>query len=42
MTIEQKAKLVVGTWFYMPSPGPTIGQTQDQVPVAAGTTYAIS
>lgn len=41
MTLEEKAKLVVGNGFSMPGAGPTIGQTQDKVPGAAGTTYAI-
>lgn len=42
MTIEEKAKLVVGNGFRMPGAGgPTIGQTQDKVPGAAGTTFAI-
>ena len=43
MTLEQKAELVVGNGFHMPgmkSQGPTIGQTQDKVPGAAGTTHA--
>src|SRR6516225_3130717 len=42
MTLEEKAKLVVGNGFNMPGAGgPTIGQTKDKVPGAAGTTYAI-
>ncbi|MGY4535829.1 beta-glucosidase [Mucilaginibacter sp. UYNi724] len=41
MTLEEKAKLVVGNGFSMPGAGPTIGQTQDKVSGAAGTTYAI-
>ena len=44
MTLEEKAKLVVGNGFRMPGQrpqGPTIGQTQDRVPGAAGTTFAI-
>ncbi len=42
MTLEEKAKLVVGNGFAMPGAGePTIGQTKDKVPGAAGTTYAI-
>ncbi|HSN08576.1 MAG TPA: glycoside hydrolase family 3 protein, partial [Hanamia sp.] len=43
MTLEQKAELVVGNGFRMPGArpqGPTIGQTQDKVPGAAGTTHA--
>ncbi|MGN6802728.1 MAG: glycoside hydrolase family 3 C-terminal domain-containing protein [Ginsengibacter sp.] len=45
MTLEQKAQLVVGNGFRMPSAkpqGPTIGQTQDKVPGAAGTTHDFS
>ncbi|HLK27815.1 MAG TPA: glycoside hydrolase family 3 C-terminal domain-containing protein [Puia sp.] len=43
MTLEEKAKLVVGNGFKMPgmNMGPTVGQTQDKVPGAAGTTFAI-
>jgi beta-glucosidase len=44
MTLEEKAKLVVGNGFKMPGrkpQGPVIGQTQDKVPGAAGTTFAI-
>lgn len=42
MTLEEKAKLVVGNGFRMAGAGePTIGQTQDKVPGAAGTTFAI-
>jgi len=45
MTLEEKAKLVVGNGFHMPGlstpSGPTIGQTQDKVPGAAGTTFAL-
>ena len=44
MTLEEKAKLVVGNGFRMPGnaeQAPTIGQTQDKVPGAAGTTFAI-
>ncbi|MFL5811570.1 MAG: hypothetical protein ACJ749_18750, partial [Flavisolibacter sp.] len=42
MTLEEKAKLVVGNGFNMPGAGgPTVGQTQDKVPGAAGTTFAI-
>ncbi len=44
MTLEEKAKLLVGNGFRMPGArpqGPTIGQTQDKVPGAAGTTFAI-
>jgi beta-glucosidase len=43
MTLEQKAELVVGNGFRMPGmkpQGPVIGQTQDKVPGAAGTTHA--
>ena len=44
MTLEEKAKLVVGNGSHMPGAkpqGPVIGQTQDKVPGAAGTTFAI-
>lgn len=42
MTLEEKAKLVVGKGFSMPGAGgPTVGQTKDKVPGAAGTTVAI-
>ncbi|MEP6845618.1 MAG: glycoside hydrolase family 3 N-terminal domain-containing protein, partial [Panacibacter sp.] len=45
MTLEEKAKLLVGNGFSMPGAkppgGPVIGQTQDKVPGAAGTTFAI-
>jgi beta-glucosidase len=42
MTLEEKAKLVVGNGFRTPdSEEPTVGQTQDRVPGAAGTTFAI-
>jgi beta-glucosidase len=45
MTLEEKAKLLVGNGFKMPGAnppgGPVIGQTQDKVPGAAGTTFAI-
>ncbi len=45
MTLDEKVKLVVGNGFHMPGvtlpSGPTIGQTQDKVPGAAGTTFAI-
>jgi beta-glucosidase len=44
MTLEEKAKILVGNGFRMPGArpqGPTIGQTQDKVPGAAGTTFAI-
>ena len=44
MTLEEKAKLVVGNGFRMPGitpQGPTIGQTQERVPGAAGTTFGI-
>ncbi|HXD79436.1 MAG TPA: glycoside hydrolase family 3 C-terminal domain-containing protein [Puia sp.] len=43
MTLEEKAKFVVGNGFHMPRPngGPAVGQTQDKVPGAAGTTFAI-
>ncbi|MEO6549332.1 MAG: glycoside hydrolase family 3 C-terminal domain-containing protein [Ferruginibacter sp.] len=43
MTLEEKAKLVVGKGFTMPgaSNGTGVGMTQDKVPGAAGTTAAI-
>lgn len=44
MTLEEKTKLVVGRGFSLPgvnAGGPTVGQTQDKVAGAAGTTYAI-
>ena len=43
MTLEEKAKLVVGKGFNMPgvSTGTGVGMTQDKVPGAAGTTFAI-
>jgi beta-glucosidase len=44
MTLEEKAKLVVGKGFSMPgvsTDAPTVGQTQDKVPGAAGTTNEI-
>jgi beta-glucosidase len=42
MTLEEKAKLVVGNGMRMPGNSqPTVGQTQAKVPGAAGTTIAI-
>jgi beta-glucosidase len=44
MTLEEKTKLVVGRGFSIPgmnTGGPTVGQTQDKVAGAAGTTFAI-
>lgn len=44
MTLEEKAKLVVGNGFSMPGTKPqgtAIGVTKDKVPGAAGTTFAI-
>ncbi|MEO8764145.1 MAG: glycoside hydrolase family 3 C-terminal domain-containing protein [Ginsengibacter sp.] len=44
MTLEEKAGLLVGNGLKMPgnqAEGPVIGQTQDKVPGAAGTTFAI-
>ncbi len=42
MTTEEKSKLVVGNGFKMPgAQGPVIGQTQDKVAGAAGTTAPI-
>lgn len=45
MTLEEKVALVVGKGFNMPgmsTSSPTVGQTQDKVPGAAGTTNGIS
>ncbi len=42
MTLEEKAQLVVGAGFTMPGAGTAIGQTQDRVPGAAGTSHAIA
>ncbi len=45
MTLEEKAKLLTGNRFKMPGQkppgGPVIGQTEDKIPGAAGTTFAI-
>jgi len=44
MRLEEKVKLVVGAGFNMPGLTPSgtgVGQTQDRVPGAAGTTHAI-
>jgi beta-glucosidase len=45
MTLEQKARLVVGMGMNLPgvssTDGPVVGQTMDKVPGAAGTTFAI-
>ena len=45
MTLEQKAKLVVGMGMRFPgapqTSAPVVGQTEDRVPGAAGSTYAI-
>ncbi len=45
MTLEEKAKLLVGNGFSLPGMkppgGPVVGETQDKVPGAAGTTFAI-
>ena len=44
MTLEEKVQLVVGAGFHLPgmdSTGTGVGQTQDRVPGAAGTTHAI-
>jgi beta-glucosidase len=45
MTLEEKIRLVVGNGFNMPGITPAgtgVGQTQDRVPGAAGTTHGIS
>jgi beta-glucosidase len=45
MTLEEKAQMVVGMGMKIPGMpqlgGPTVGQTEDKVPGAAGTTYSI-
>jgi beta-glucosidase len=42
MTLEEKAKLVVGNGFKRPGAGdPVIGSTENKVPGAAGTSFAI-
>jgi len=44
MTLDEKAKLVTGNGFKLPgrpTDGPAIGQTQDKVAGAAGTTFSI-
>jgi beta-glucosidase len=44
MTLEEKVRLLVGSGFKipgMPSEGPAVGQTEDKVPGAAGTSVAI-
>jgi beta-glucosidase len=44
MTLEEKAQFVVGNGFRMPGTapqGPVLGHTEDRVPGAAGTTFAI-
>ncbi|HXB33848.1 MAG TPA: glycoside hydrolase family 3 C-terminal domain-containing protein [Puia sp.] len=47
MTLEEKVKFVAGNGMHFPSAprsnnnGPVVGQSQDKVPGAAGTTYAI-
>src|SRR6476619_1674215 len=46
MTLEEKIGLVVGLGMKMPGAataktGPVVGETQDRVPGAAGTTYAV-
>ncbi|HEV3411719.1 MAG TPA: glycoside hydrolase family 3 C-terminal domain-containing protein [Puia sp.] len=46
MTLEEKVKFVAGNGMHLPgmrnnNNGPVVGQTQDRVPGAAGTTFAI-
>jgi beta-glucosidase len=46
MTLEEKVKFVAGNGMHFPGAprsnnGPVVGQSQDKVPGAAGTTYAI-
>ena len=42
LTLNEKVHLVVGNGFHMPGVGgPAVGATQDMVPGAAGTTYAV-
>lgn len=46
MTLDEKVKFVAGNGMHLPgmrnnNNGPVIGQSQDKVPGAAGTTYAI-
>lgn len=44
MTLEEKARMVVGNGLILPgmqSQNPTVGQTQDKVAGASGTTFAI-
>jgi beta-glucosidase len=46
MTLEEKARFVAGNGMHIPgmrnnNNGPVVGQSQDKVPGAAGTTYAI-
>jgi beta-glucosidase len=45
MTLEEKAQMVVGMGMKIPGMpqlgGPTVGQTEEKVPGAAGTTYSI-
>lgn len=41
LSLEEKVKLVRGTGMNIGDSGPTVGQTKDKVPGAAGTTFAI-
>src|ERR1700683_3172299 len=46
MTLDEKVKFVAGNGMHFPGApnnnnGPVVGQSQDKVPGAAGTTYAI-
>ena len=41
MTLEEKAHFLIGMGMKLPGGAPTVGMTQDKVPGAAGTTFAI-
>lgn len=42
MTLDEKVMLIRGTGMAMETGGPQVGMTEDKVPGAAGTSYAIS